>query len=369
MIPALLCLAAPGWGDEVGTQDSSRAMFDRLWSHATLYDNPEGRFVRKLALSGRLQMDSAWYDADQGEFNDLLWRRLRFGFKSIQRGDWVLHIEGDFDLNEGLGHSYVRLTDAYIGYAPSSQWGAKVLKQSAGFTLDGATSSKNLLTLQRNNLTNNLWFTQEYFSGISVSGTVAARWFYKVGLFSSDPSTEVSFSEGAGFGLFSLGYNFAKTLRLDNALVRIDYVPNREHPESGTRDFSNVLSLVSKWEKRDWGLWTDVSGGTGYFEQSNVWGLSVMPFYDVMPHHQVLLRYTFLSSAADNGLRLGRYEREIVSGRGNRYNELYAGYNLFFYGHKLKWQTGLQYTVMMDDADDGGAYRGWGLTTGLRMSW
>jgi phosphate-selective porin OprO/OprP len=42
---------------------------------------------------------------------------------------------------------------------------------------------------------------------------------------------------------------------------------------------------------------------------------------------------------------------------------------VFFYGHKLKWQTGLQYTRMDDEADDGGEYDGWGITTGLRIYW
>jgi phosphate-selective porin OprO/OprP len=46
-----------------------------------------------------------------------------------------------------------------------------------------------------------------------------------------------------------------------------------------------------------------------------------------------------------------------------------VGANLFFYGHKLKWQTGLQYATLDDSADDGGEYTGWGITTGLRMYW
>ena len=43
--------------------------------------------------------------------------------------------------------------------------------------------------------------------------------------------------------------------------------------------------------------------------------------------------------------------------------------NFFFYKHKFKWQTGVEYGVMDDDAGDGGDYRGWGLNTGLRFSW
>ena len=87
------------------------------------------------------------------------------------------------------------------------------------------------------------------------------------------------------------------------------------------------------------------------------------------PDRQWVLRYTWLGSEDDNGIRFGRYEREIESGRGNRYRELFAGFNWFIYGHKLKWQTGLQYTTMDDDANDGGEYEGWGVSTAVRISW
>jgi phosphate-selective porin OprO/OprP len=94
-----------------------------------------------------------------------------------------------------------------------------------------------------------------------------------------------------------------------------------------------------------------------------------MPFYDFNSHIQGVLRYTYLRSENENGLRLSRYDSRIVTDRGNEYNEIYAGFNVYFYGHKFKWQTGLQYTHMKDDADDGGKYKGWGLSTGLRLSW
>jgi phosphate-selective porin OprO/OprP len=346
--------------------------FDRVWGHTTLYDGKGGGFLQNLVLSGRLQIDSAWFDADEGEFTDILWRRFRFGFKANFLQEWVLHIEGDWNLNEDLENlddSYNRLTDGYIGWNPGRSWGLKVLKQSAGFTLDGATSSKKLLTLQRNNLTNNLWFTTEYFTGVTLSGTAATRWFWKAGLFSSDRSEELSRFEAAWFTLLSLGGNFADDLGLDNAVVRIDYVYNKEDEKAGTRDFSQVLSLVAQLEEGRWGLWTDLSAGQGYVDQSDLWGVALMPFYDLSPHFQLVLRYTYLKSTDDNSVRLGRYEREIVEGRGDEYNEFYGGLNIYMYGHKLKWQTGLQYSDMNDSANDGGAYEGWGVTTGLRLSW
>lgn len=40
-----------------------------------------------------------------------------------------------------------------------------------------------------------------------------------------------------------------------------------------------------------------------------------------------------------------------------------------FFLHKLEWQTGLEYASTKDDANDGGKFKGWGLSTGLRMYW
>ena len=43
-------------------------------------------------------------------------------------------------------------------------------KHSVPFTQEGATSSRELLTIDRSNLANNIWFGQEYMPGVSVSG-------------------------------------------------------------------------------------------------------------------------------------------------------------------------------------------------------
>jgi phosphate-selective porin OprO/OprP len=347
----------------------SQQNFDRAWRLPTLYDNEDNRVLQKFALSGRLQTDSAYFDADQGDYDDNRWRRFRFGFKANLYQDWVLHLEGEFELHNDLGNSYSRLTDAYIGWFPDKAFSLKLLKQSAGFTLDGATSSKKLLTMQRNNLTNNLWFTAEYFTGAAVSVSTASDLNYKVGLFSTDDSDELSKFNASYFTLFSLDYNFASQLKLDNASVRIDYVYNDEHADANTRDFSHVLSLSSQWQQGNWGLRTDLSAGDGHFGQSDVGGLVLMPFYDFTEHLQAVVRYTYITSSDNNGVRLNRYESEIVSGRGDQYDEIYTGFNVFFYGHKFKWQTGLQYTSLDDDANDGGEYEGWGISTGLRLSW
>jgi phosphate-selective porin OprO/OprP len=94
-----------------------------------------------------------------------------------------------------------------------------------------------------------------------------------------------------------------------------------------------------------------------------------MPWFNQTQKIQWVTRYTFLHSSDDNGLRLNRYERNVVSGRGDEYHEVFIGLNWFIYGHKFKWQNGLQYTHMDDAANDGGEYHGWGFTSGLRVYW
>jgi phosphate-selective porin OprO/OprP len=95
----------------------------------------------------------------------------------------------------------------------------------------------------------------------------------------------------------------------------------------------------------------------------------VMPYWNLGERMQVVTRYTWLESDGPNGVRIGRYERELAAGNGDEYNELYVGFNYYWYGHKLKLQTGLQQVDMDDAAADGGAHEGWSWTTGFRISW
>jgi len=349
--------------------ESGKSVFDQAWSYLTLYKNDQNLYIQKFSLVGRAQIDSVWVSPktpeDAEKFSDTSWRRFRFGFKANLFNDWVAHLEGAFDLNEPVEDWYAAVTDGYIGWAPQKKLNIKIFKQSAGFTLDGATSSKRLLTLERNNLTNNLWFTQEYFNGALVSGKIAETWSYKASFFSSDDDPEWVWDGASWFTFWTLGYKWSDTQ------LNVAYVYQDEHEDAGTRPFEQILSLTAKWQKGSWGVWGDLSGGKGFAaqNQSDVWGFVVMPFYDFSNHIQCVLRYTYLSSRDDNGVRLNRYESEVIEGRGNAYNEVYAGINFYFYDHKFKWQTGLTWADMTDDAMDGGEYEGLALSIGLRLYW
>ena len=343
--------------------------YEWLWRHAILYRNPGPGPLRQLALSGRLQAQAAWFDTDQGNLDEREWRRFRFGFTADFTPHWAAQLEGEFDLNESVDDWYQRLTDAYVRWAPDTATRLTILKQSAGFTLDGATSSKKLLTLERSVLTDNLWFTAEYFSGVSLETAVEDGWSYKAGIFSADGDPELGSYDAGYFTLARLGYDWAADIGFKAASVTLDFVYQKEDADNNTADFSNLASLYGKWEQGSWGLWTDLSAGRGYADQSDVWGATLMPFYQWSECLQLVLRYTYISSDGENGIRPGRYARDFATDKGDEYREIYGGVNLYLYGHKLKWQTGVEYLDLADRSGDSGAVRGWGLSTGLRIYW
>ena len=94
-----------------------------------------------------------------------------------------------------------------------------------------------------------------------------------------------------------------------------------------------------------------------------------MPSFQQSEKVQWVARYTYLKSSDENGVRLGRYEKNIVSDRGDQYHEYFGGVNYYLNNHKLKLQAGVQYAKMADKANDGGAYDGWSLTLALRSYW
>ena len=61
-----------------------------------------------------------------------------------------------------------------------------------------------------------------------------------------------------------------------------------------------------------------------------MWGTQVMPYYDITDKLQAVGRYTYIESKDPNGIRFARYESRVVSGRGDKYNEVYLGLNYYF---------------------------------------
>ena len=348
----------------------TRSIYDKIWQEvATVYDDSSNRVVQRVLFTGRFQHDFAAIGADQGDHDEWNTRRLRVGPRVTLFRTFTLHVEAELNPQE-MDPLYMRLTDAYLQWSPGARLVLTAGKHSIPYTMDGATSSKDLVTIDRSNLTNNIWFPQEYLPGVSVSGRMAP-WVYRLGVYSAGTANkEFGEFDGSAATLAVVGYDFGKQLGVKEALLAANYVHQNENVNSTfTRQLQNILSVNFRLETDRWGVRSDVSTATGYLRQSDLWGVMSMPFVNLTDKLQLVGRYTFLSSDDPNGVQLATYESRVVAGRGDEYNELYAGANYYFYGHRLKLQSGVQFADMNDRANDGGEYSGVSWTTGMRIGW
>ena len=361
-VTGLLALTAP-------EQATSQSTYDDIWKFAEWHRNDQNETVQSVLFSGRFQYEFSAIDADQGTREEWNVRRMRLGVRSELFHQLTVHVEADFNPQE-RDPFYKRLTDTYVEWEASEFFALTVGKQGVSFTMDGSTSSKELLTIDRSNLANNMWFPEEYIPGVSASGG-HSNWVYQLGVYTGGgENREFGEFDGSAFGLLSLGYDFSEALGVEDARLRGDYV--YQDPDSNntfTRQLQHVASVNFRFEVDRWGFRADFSRGSGYMAQSDLWGVMTMPFFNLTSRLQVVGRHTYLRSKDANGVRLARYESQVTAGRGDRYNEFYVGVNYYFYGHKLKLQSGLQFADMNDSAQDGGAYAGVASTTGLRVSW
>ena len=346
------------------------SIYDRIWADFTQwYRNDKNPVVQQVLFTGRFHHDFATVSADEGDHDESNIRRVRFGPRVTLFRKFLLHAEVEVNPQE-REPLYMRFTDAYLQWNKSSALVMTFGKHAAPFTNEGATSSKELLTIDRGMIGQNIWFPQEYMPGVSVSGRVAP-WNYRFGVYSSGAMNR-EFGEFSGdyFTLALVGYDFAKQLSVKEAVLTGNYL--YQHPDTDntfTRQLEHIMSMHLRLEADKWGVRTDLSNAQGYLGQSDMWGAMAMPFYNITPKLQAVARYTYMDSEGPNGIRPTGYEARVVPGRGDEYNELYLGANYYFYGHRLKVQSGVQWADMNDRANDGGEYSGVSWTTGIRVGW
>lgn len=345
------------------------SLLDSIWALPTIYHNDENPFIQDVRIVGRAHFDEYQVDSDLGHDQDWIVRRLRIGTKVRLLQQFTAHVEVDFDPQNDFP-AYRRLTDAYLAWQPSDAFRLTVGKQSVKFTLDGSNSSNELLTIDRSNIANNFWFPNEYISGISASGTVG-HFQYNTGYFSAGTDSKEFGNFDAGhFFLASVGYDFGKVLGFKKALVRADYVYNEPNPEStSVRPLEQVGALVLVLDHGRWGVSGELDRAQTFGAENYLFGAGVMPWFNITDKLQVVGRYTYISSSQQNGVRLARYDSFITSKTGDEYHEIYGGLNYFFYGHRLKLQSGLSYATLNDASLEGSEYHNWSWVNALRISW
>ena len=350
--------------------------YDKIWGRFTnWYDNKENPVVQRVVFTGRYHHDYAVVEADQGDITEWNVRRVRLGPRITFFRNFLLHAEVEVNPQEGLQKGkpdpfYMRFTDAYVQWTKNPALVITVGKHSVPFTQEGGTSSRELLTIDRSNLANNIWFGQEYMPGFSVGGRRGLL-TYRGSVYSSGRMNR-EFGEFNG-GLFTMavvGYDLSKKLGVREATVIGNYLYQQPDVNNTfTRRFEHITSVNFRFEEGKAGLRGDLSTAVGYLGQRDVWSFMLLPYFNVTDKLQFVGRYTFVDSDGNNGVSLATYESRVVRGAGDEYSEGYLGVNYFFYGHRLKLQSGVAFADMQDRANDGGAYSGTSWVTGLRIGW
>ena len=380
---------APAFGQTAAPAVATPSTYDQIWSAAVLYKGAATDVVNEVRLTGRQHID--WYQFRNGseQDSDFVSRRTRLGLKAQVLKDFTVHVEADLNLE--VPHPlFNKYTDAYVKWAPSKELAFIVGKQSIRYTLDGGTSSNSLVTIDRSPLAANLGFSEEYLPGVTAEGE-SGLWSWRAGFFSSGAADR-------DFGAFNGGLiSFASVSRDITAIsgfakssLRLDYFHQTNDaqnvigtPKAFSRNFKQGFSLISQNTQGAWTFDGEI-GLTDGQATPIIFAPRAAPSTPILPHlkalqlqstysfnkdWQAVARYTRVTSTNNNGVNFARYESLLNFGKGDRLEEYYFGLNRYFYGHKLKFQLGAQHSKMVDSANDGGAYAGWGFTTGLRVSW
>ena len=303
--------------------------YDRVWSHFTLYKSDDNDVLQEFSLQGRIQLQYAIGDADQGNYgsddrppevrwgDDIEVRRWRLGFKSKWFRQWKL--DGQIDVNPDWDPFYRQIYDLNLTYAPSDAINIGIGKYKANnFGIEQVTSSKEILTFERSLLANQLFAGE--LTGARFSGK-KDNWVYAAGIYSGDITPEFSDFETGTVFQASLGYDFHEMIGIEKALVRLDWQhssdasngmnvgdePRISATSSGI--YENGFSLNGHFEQGKWGLYSDLVTASGRGTTGDVWGITFIPSYYLTDGLQLVGRYQYAHGDND-GIRLqSRYER------------------------------------------------------------
>lgn len=364
----------------VTTSESTESIYDKIWGLAKLYKNDNNPVLQEFSLQGRLHLQYATGDSDQGDYgtedrpDEVLWgdievRRWRLGFKS----KWFkqFKLDGQIDVSPNWDPEfYGKIYDLNLTWAPSDAFNIGVGKYKANFfSLEQATSSNNILTFERTLLSNSL-FSGE-ITGIKINGKID-NLLYTLGAYAGDDQREFTEFDAGYIFQAGVGYSFADLTGLEKSVVKFDYQHSDDEGNvGGGAVFEHAFSLNSSWEQGRFSFYTDILGGLGRGENGDVWGFHVIPAVFIFDGLQFVARYQYASGDHDTLRLQSRYERLAPDltdgGRGDKYQAIYLGLNYYFYGHKLKLMAGTEYTDL-DGGGDGGDFSGWTTLVGLRVS-
>jgi hypothetical protein len=366
-------------GQESKKTMQSPAIFETIWQTPKLYNNKENHYIQKFNLVGRYHGQYWWANSEGNSDRDWENRRMYVGFNAKIFSN--ITVEVQVNLNDDFDPVYKGLYDAFIKWQPSES----NVSISAGrldyvYTgMERSTSSKRIKTMERALLVGQVMPGEVI--GVYINDTIG-NFSYQTGLFSGSIKDEFTDFKG-GYGAL-LGIQYDLALFYDTGSLHLDYLYNNGNKSNDAfKPYENIISLWHEGQRGAFGFGVDLTAATGVTDQSDVFGLTVLPTLD-LAHNllisndklQLAMRYHYAASSDEYGLQFNkRYEQPVTSGTGDSYNSFYLGFNYYLYQQKLKFMAGIEYFTMdgVADTEDenfnitGKDVDGWNGSTGIRL--
>jgi phosphate-selective porin OprO/OprP len=337
---------------EVEPPAEEPTLCDIIFDLPTLYKDKSNPYIQEIAITGRYQGQYYYVDANTGEDDGWNNRRWRLGGKVKFLNQFEL--SGQFNLNTSNdldGRFFQDVDTLELEWTPSDEWAVVLGKHKPAITQEYSTSSSRILTVERSLLVNQV--TPDKIGGATVayeSGPFSAD----LGVFSGALTDDWGLPEfDGGVGVLArFGYDVT-----EDTNIRLDYMyQSEDEGNDGFADYEHIVSLNSSSEWGAFGLRTDLIYAAGMDDVDDVFGIVVLPYYDVTDWLQLVARYQYATSDGDAGIRLqSRYERRALedgsTSRGDQYHAIYGGINWYICGNNLKVMTGVEYSTLAGDAD------------------
>ena len=378
-VATFFCLILVVLGHAASQEQQSPAVFDSIWSLSELYKNKENPYIQKFDLVGRYH-GQYWIADSEGNYdNDWENRRMYVGFNAKFFHNFTLEVQ--ININDDFDPFYNALYDAFLQWEDDAKdFAISIGRLDYVYTgMERTTSSKKIKTMERALLVNQVMPGEVI--GIYVKDKKGA-FSYQAGLFSGSIEDEFTSFKG-GFGAL-LGFAYELPLFYDKGSLHLNYLYNNgDEDNNAFKTYENIISLWHEGQRGPLGIGIDLTAASGVDEQSNVFGLTLLPTYDLVENLiiggdklQLALRYHYASSSDDYGLTFNkRYEQPVTSGKGDSYNGYYLGLNYFIYQQKLKLMAGIEYFDMGGVADEDEkntltgdrSVDGWNFISGVRL--
>ncbi|MEO1244319.1 MAG: porin [Pseudomonadota bacterium] len=324
--------------------EDQTAIFSELWRSVELTGDRDDFEFPFIKLRGRYHGQLFAVDGDGDNDTDWENRRIRFGLDIV----FTEKLEFAFDLNMRR-NSGTPLVDNFdflaLNYAFNDNTALSIGKLRRNpLTREDSISSNRILTIERSLLTSR--FFVDNTGGIFLVHE-QGDWAFGGGVLTGSTEEDLALPTLEG-GLFFKG-NVAHRITPITE-IRLDYLYNTGNSDNtDVEPYRHIVSLNSYTRSGRWGLITDLIYAEALPQaRGDLFGFVILPHYMLTDRLQIVGRYTWSGSDEDNGIRLlNRYERRAVPDGdefGDRHQAVYLGLNYYFYGHKLKLMSGVEYT-------------------------